>query len=404
MKNITKLTLTLLILNTLYLIPLTAQVGINNDNSEPDASAMLDVKSDNKGMLVPRMSSSQRTMISNAATGLLVFDTDTESFWFKSSTVWIELVDELSPMEHDAANNLVKPNEEVVDLATDDFVFGSPQLDDTGDPDNDYRFFFDKSKGAFRAGRVEDTEWDESNLGNQSVAFGSRTTANGNQSVALGRDSESNGNQSVAIGNGLISTGNQSVAMGNAAVSTGNQSGAIGNRTEATGNQSIAMGNRTKSTGSQSIAMGDETKATANESIAMGNRTKASASSALAVGNRTQAISFAEAALGTYNTLYTFTDSLSWNTNDRLFVIGNGLDEDSRSDAFSILKNGNIALNGTVTIDSAYTLPSADGSMGQILTTDGSGTANWTSNTLLQDADGDTKIQVEESVDEDVIR
>jgi len=61
-------------------------------------------------------------------------------------------------------------------------------------------------------------------------------------------------------------------------------------------------------------------------------------------------------------------------------------------------------LNGTVTIDSAYTLPSTDGSTGQILTTDGSGTANWTSNTLLQDADSDTKIQVEESADEDVIR
>lgn len=71
---------------------LNAQVGINNDNSDPDASAMLDVKSDSKGMLVPGMSSSQRTQISNAATGLLVFDTDTESFWFKDSNVWVELV------------------------------------------------------------------------------------------------------------------------------------------------------------------------------------------------------------------------------------------------------------------------------------------------------------------------
>ena len=82
----------LLFINWTLQIDLNAQVGINNDNSDPDASAMLDVKSSDKGMLVPRMSSSQRTMISGAATGLLVFDTDTESFWFKDTNDWVELV------------------------------------------------------------------------------------------------------------------------------------------------------------------------------------------------------------------------------------------------------------------------------------------------------------------------
>jgi len=342
MKNITKLALTLLIFHFSFSI-VFAQVGINNDNSEPDASAMLDVKSDSKGMLVPRMSSSQRTMISNAATGLLVFDTTTESFWFKSSTVWIELVDELSPMEHDAANNLVKPNEDIVDLATDDFVFGSPQLDDTGDSDNDNRFFFNKSKGAFRAGRVFSTQWDDSNIGLQSVAFGNGTIASNFQTFAAGNNTTASGFSSVAFGNNTVSSATQSFAAGNFSIASGNQSLSIGNSAEATENQSVAFGNVTKSTGEQSVAMGDETEATAKASIAMGKETKASASSALAVGNRTQAISFAETALGTYNTLYTFTDSLAWNTNDRLFVIGNGLDENSRSDAFSILKNGCIA-------------------------------------------------------------
>ncbi|MEM6698254.1 MAG: hypothetical protein AAF599_07645, partial [Bacteroidota bacterium] len=90
MKKITRLALFVLLLSPFGF--LNAQIGINNDNSEPDASAILDVKSDSKGMLVPRMSSSQRTQISNAATGLLVFDTTTESFWFKDSNVWVELV------------------------------------------------------------------------------------------------------------------------------------------------------------------------------------------------------------------------------------------------------------------------------------------------------------------------
>jgi len=46
---------------------LHAQVGINSDNTDPDASAMLDVKSTEKGLLAPRMTTTQRTAISTPA-------------------------------------------------------------------------------------------------------------------------------------------------------------------------------------------------------------------------------------------------------------------------------------------------------------------------------------------------
>ena len=55
-------------------------VGINTDT--PDPSAALDVQSTDKGVLLPRLTTVQRIAISNPATGLLVFDSDTESFWF----------------------------------------------------------------------------------------------------------------------------------------------------------------------------------------------------------------------------------------------------------------------------------------------------------------------------------
>ncbi|MCP4441846.1 MAG: hypothetical protein GY810_23310 [Aureispira sp.] len=67
-------------------------VGVNEDNSSPDASAMLDVKSSTKGMLIPRMTTGQRTVIATPATGLLVFDSDTGSFWFYDGSAWTELV------------------------------------------------------------------------------------------------------------------------------------------------------------------------------------------------------------------------------------------------------------------------------------------------------------------------
>ncbi len=67
-------------------------VAISQTATTPDQSAILDVQSTSKGMLIPRMSSSLRTNISNPANGLLVFDTTTDSFWFFSG-VWTELID-----------------------------------------------------------------------------------------------------------------------------------------------------------------------------------------------------------------------------------------------------------------------------------------------------------------------
>jgi len=53
-----------------------AQVGINNDNSQPDPSAMLDVKSTSKGVLLPRMTADQRNAIPSPAEGLMVYCTN----------------------------------------------------------------------------------------------------------------------------------------------------------------------------------------------------------------------------------------------------------------------------------------------------------------------------------------
>lgn len=66
-----------------------AQVGIGI--TDPDASAMLDIQSNSKGVLIPRMLTSERTAILSPANGLLVFDTDTKSFWFRDVSSWKEL-------------------------------------------------------------------------------------------------------------------------------------------------------------------------------------------------------------------------------------------------------------------------------------------------------------------------
>jgi hypothetical protein len=64
-------------------------VSISNDNnSQADSSFILDVKSDYKGMLIPRLLSIQREAINEPATGLMVFDTDSNAFCFYDGISW----------------------------------------------------------------------------------------------------------------------------------------------------------------------------------------------------------------------------------------------------------------------------------------------------------------------------
>ncbi|MGX5688611.1 beta strand repeat-containing protein [Arcticibacter tournemirensis] len=74
----------------LFSIGARAQVGIGT--TTPDASAQLEVYSVAKGLLIPRLTSSQRTSISSPATGLLVYQTDnTPGFYFYTSGEWKRL-------------------------------------------------------------------------------------------------------------------------------------------------------------------------------------------------------------------------------------------------------------------------------------------------------------------------
>lgn len=62
-------------------------ISINDEGLDPDPSAMLDVSDTTRGVLVPRLSKNQRDLISNPATGLLIFQTNEDSgFYFNHGT------------------------------------------------------------------------------------------------------------------------------------------------------------------------------------------------------------------------------------------------------------------------------------------------------------------------------
>jgi hypothetical protein len=71
-------------------ISFAQNVGINTDGSTPHSSAMLDVKSTNSGILIPRMTEAQKNAIGSPAEGLLIYQTDgTSGFYYRNgSSVW----------------------------------------------------------------------------------------------------------------------------------------------------------------------------------------------------------------------------------------------------------------------------------------------------------------------------
>ncbi len=75
-----------LLLIIFYGIDFYAQVGIGIN--APDPSAMLDVRSKTSGFAMPRMTSAERTSITNPVAGLQVYDTDYQAIWFYDGTEW----------------------------------------------------------------------------------------------------------------------------------------------------------------------------------------------------------------------------------------------------------------------------------------------------------------------------
>ena len=83
-------------LATFTTICFAQNIAINNDGFAPDASAMLDVQSTSKGLLLPRMTAAQRSTIAMPATGLLVYQTDgSPGFYYNAGTSatpnWLQL-------------------------------------------------------------------------------------------------------------------------------------------------------------------------------------------------------------------------------------------------------------------------------------------------------------------------
>ncbi len=127
-----------LFLLLISLIILTGQAysqGVGIGTTTPDASAALDVSGTSKGLLIPRMSATDRQSIIDPAVGLMVFDSTNNAFYYFNGMGWLELlagsVDKITDADGDTRIRVeANPDEDVIRFEVKGIEVG--KVDSTG--------------------------------------------------------------------------------------------------------------------------------------------------------------------------------------------------------------------------------------------------------------------------------
>ncbi|HMI80065.1 MAG TPA: hypothetical protein VK484_14795, partial [Ferruginibacter sp.] len=282
MKSFLLLLLTLL----LSYFSRSQSLAINTDGSIASNSAILDIKSTTKGILIPRMDSAQRATIPTPATGLLVYQTNKDSgFYYFDGAAWQQL--------NNPGNNLwVKNGTHIhntntgnvgigiatplarLHVADSNVLFsanGNVPITPGNVPVNGAgrRMMWYPAKAAFRAGYVTGTNWDKDSIGLYSFAAGYDAKAKGYSSIALGGYTNAS-DYAISAGFNSSATGQNSLSLGNNSVAADMFSLTIGTGDSATTPTAIVVGNYSNATGFSAIAIGNASNARGTSSLSIG--------------------------------------------------------------------------------------------------------------------------------------
>lgn len=383
------------------------QVGIGTNT--PATSAILDVSSTTSGLLPPRMTAAQRNAIASPANGLMVFDIDSAALMLRSAGGWRRLTTTATPGGFWGTNdghifNLNTGNVGI-GVATPSArldVGGNMIMRGTGNPAAPPFIQFYQGNGTFvssaigvqndstfgvltnagwalnvnnnngRVGIGTGTPQTPLQVGNGNVVFGNNTNIsailvplevsgsgrrmiwyNGRAAFRAGyADTEwhqdSIGIWSFATGFKTKALLNASASFGDRTTAAGYGSVAFGQFSMATADLSMAVGQTTQATGVSSFATGYETKATNNDAAAFNQLTIASGVGSFAAGTGTRAKGLSASAFGRYNDDTDTPNPSATAPGDRIFQIGNGTADNARSNALTVLRNGNVGI-GTIT-------------------------------------------------------
>lgn len=217
----------------LYSNILLGQVGIGT--SDPDASSILHLESNNKGFLMTKVglkSTTDTSTIPNPAVGLLVWNNGNEG---------------LSPQGFFYWNN-----NQWNSLSVGNGNGGSSQSNWSLSGDNGGNNSGDKTTISIGTATYDDLVFKV----NGNIA--GRLGVNGMRNIAFGNGSLASGYQSVAIGSDASTSSNDEIALGNSAKTANQSSIAIGSGASATGQYSVAIGHNAKTSQQRALVLGDE--------------------------------------------------------------------------------------------------------------------------------------------------
>ena len=286
-------------------------IGINADGSAPNPNAMLDIKSNTKGLLIPRTSTTSRIVIPNTK-GLLVYDTTQASFWYNDGAAWQQIAN--GAALNGTLNYIPKflgttflGNSQIIDngqnvgigtntplahlqVAEDNVLFSAAgdipaslqNTPNTGGPARRLLWYADKA--AFRVGFAASSEWDSAGIGKYSIGMGNETMAKGIYSMAVGNVCVASGIASFSAGENNDASGDYSVCFGQNNSATNNYTFAAGYSSYASGSSSIALGYQAQATGNYSFAIGYGAQASKDYSYAIGQGTSIGAANSIAMG------------------------------------------------------------------------------------------------------------------------
>ncbi len=96
----------LLIVSFFNVVSYSQSVSINNTGAIADSTAILDVSSTVKGLLIPRMTALQKSAIVTPATGLLIYQTNGDAgFYYFNGAAWLLLI--TTAINTDRQNTLI---------------------------------------------------------------------------------------------------------------------------------------------------------------------------------------------------------------------------------------------------------------------------------------------------------
>ena len=238
-----KITLIALMLFTAFSY---AQVGINTNT--PDASSALEIESSTGGILIPRLTETQRDAISAPATGLMIYQTNgTSGFYFYDGNIWTKVDGVAGPQGTDGADGT-----DGVDGT--DGTDGADGVDILGNTTETLYYGVNgwiATDNLTNDGTTVNTNSDMS-INGVTVGKGGGNIISNTASGSDALNSNTTGVQNTASGNQALNantTGNNNTASGNYAL----YSNTLGYANTASGNEALSS----NTTGSQNTASGN---------------------------------------------------------------------------------------------------------------------------------------------------